>query len=103
MKKTSLFMLAAGSLAMLACAKPVKRQFDEINRRRMAEAAGKTETESGMPSVMGEQDMQPVAQESSMVAEGTQQHAPTPVSTTSVQPLEQPPRKDGDFAPPVGA
>lgn len=101
MKKTSLFMLAAGSLAMLACAKPVKRQFDEINRRRMAEA--KSETASGMPSVMGEQDMQPVAQESSMVAEGTQQHAPTPVSTTSVQPLEQPPRKDGDFAPPVGA
>ncbi len=101
MKKTSLFMLAAGSLAMLACAKPVKRQFDEINRRRMAEA--KSETASGMPSVMGEQDMQPVAQESSMVADGTQQHAPTPVSTTSVQPLEQPPRKDGDFAPPVGA
>ena len=101
MKKTSLFMLAAGSLAMLACAKPVKRQFDEINRRRLAEA--KSETESGMPSVMGEQDMQPVAQESSIVADGTQQHAPTPVSTTSVQPLEQPPRKDGDFAPPVGA
>ena len=101
MKKTSLFMLAAGSLAMLACAKPVKRQFDEINRRRMAEA--KSETASGMPSVMGEQDMQPVAQESSMVADGTQQHAPTPVSTTSVQPLGQPPRKDGDFAPPVGA
>ncbi|MGC4244143.1 MAG: hypothetical protein QM686_18185 [Herbaspirillum sp.] len=97
MKKTSLFMLAAGSLAMLACAKPVMRQFDEINRRR------KRETDSGMPSVMGEEDMQPVAQESSVVAEGTQQHAPDSAPVAQAKPADPVVRKDGDFAPPVGA
>ncbi|MBG7622454.1 hypothetical protein I5R65_23510 [Herbaspirillum sp. AP02] len=101
MKKTSLFMLAAGSLAMLACAKPVLRQFDEITRRRSAE--GKTETDSGMPRVMGEQDMQPVAQESSMVADGTQRHAPDSAPAAQDRPADTLPRKDGDFAPPVGA
>jgi hypothetical protein len=58
---------------------------------------------SGQPAVIGEEDMQPVAQESSMVADGTQQHDPVDPPAVQAAPVGIPPRKDGDFAPPVGA
>lgn len=97
MKKLSLFMLAAGSLAMLACARPVKRQYDDINRRR------RTETDAGIPRTLGEQDMQAVAQESSMVAPPAQQHTPNSAAPSQPATADAAARKDGDFAPPVGA
>lgn len=101
MKKTSLLMLAAGSLAMLAAARPVLRRYGDLNRSRAANVpAG---TASGHPAVIGEEDMQPVAQESSMVAEGAQQHEPAGPPPVQAAPADAPPRKDGDFAPPVGA
>lgn len=58
MKKTSIFMLALGSLALAAMAKPAMRRADAIIRRRRGE------TLSGLPATMAEQDMQAVAQES---------------------------------------
>ncbi|MCA1324077.1 hypothetical protein [Herbaspirillum sp. alder98] len=80
MKKTSLFMLALASVAVAACAKPAMRRADEIIRRRRGE------TLSGLPTQIGEEDMQAVAQESSIVADGAQAHAPTPSSLPTVQP-----------------
>ncbi|MRT30065.1 hypothetical protein [Herbaspirillum sp. CAH-3] len=101
MKKMSFLMLAAGSLAMLAAAKPVLRRYDDLNRRRAGTAPA--DTAPGQPAVIGEEDMQPVAQESSMVADGTQQHDPVSPPAVQAAPVGIPPRKDGDFAPPVGA
>ncbi|WDZ95450.1 hypothetical protein Herbaro_18510 [Herbaspirillum sp. WKF16] len=82
MKTKSMFMLALGSLALATLARPAMRRADEIIRRRRGE------TLSGLPATLNEEDMQAVAQESSVVADGTQAHAP---------------RKDPDLAPPVGA
>ncbi|KAF1047139.1 MAG: hypothetical protein GAK35_00790 [Herbaspirillum frisingense] len=96
MKKKSLFMLALGSLAVMACARPALRKADELVRRRRGE------TLSGLPARLNEEDMQAVAQESSVVADGTQAHEPQRL-TAAVQPLPPSGRKDGDFAPPVGA
>lgn len=80
MKKTSLFMLALASVAVAACAKPALRRADDIIRRRRGE------TLSGQPSQIGEEDMQAVAQESSMVADGAQAHAPSQASLPTAQP-----------------
>ncbi|EJN01264.1 hypothetical protein [Herbaspirillum sp. YR522] len=80
MKKTSLFMLALASVAVAACAKPAMRRADEIIRRRRGE------TLAGQPTEIGEQDMQAVAQESSMVADGAQAHSPAPAPTATAQP-----------------
>lgn len=82
MKKKSMFMLALGSLALAALAKPAMRRADEIIRRRRGE------TLSGLPLTMGEEDMQAVAQESSVVADGTLAHEAQPDA-----------RKDGGMAP----
>lgn len=101
MKKMSFLMLAAGSLAMLAAAKPVLRRYDDLNRRRAGTAPA--ETASGQAAIIGEEDMQPVAQESSMVADGTQHHDPASPPAVQAAPAGIAPRKDGDFAPPVGA
>ncbi|NUU03108.1 hypothetical protein [Herbaspirillum robiniae] len=89
MKKKSMFMLALGSLAVAALAKPAMRKADEIIRRRRGE------TLSGLPATMAEEDMQAVAQESSVVADGTLAHRAAPRESAA--------RKDGDLAPPVGA
>jgi len=80
MKKTSLFMLALASAAVAVCAKPAMRRADEIIRRRRGE------TVAGQPTRIGEEDMQAVAQESSMVADGAQAHSPAPATTPTVQP-----------------
>ncbi len=101
MKKMSFLMLAAGSLAMLAAAKPVMRRYDDLNRRRAGTAPAATP--SGQAAIIGEEDMQPVAQESSMVADGTQHHDPASATAIQAAPAGIAPRKDGDFAPPVGA
>ncbi|MAF01788.1 MULTISPECIES: hypothetical protein [Herbaspirillum] len=101
MKKMSFLMLAAGSLAMLAAAKPVLRRYDDLNRRRAGTAPA--DTASGQPAIIGEEDMQPVAQESSIVADGTQHHDPAGAPPVQAAAVDAPPRKDGDFAPPVGA
>ncbi|MBP0599990.1 hypothetical protein J8I26_17915 [Herbaspirillum sp. LeCh32-8] len=93
MQTKSMFMLALGSLALAALAKPAMRKADAIIRRQRGE------TLSGLPLTMGEQDMQAVAQESSVVADGTQSHTPE----AARPPLMAAQRKDGDFAPPVGA
>ncbi|BEV17249.1 hypothetical protein HBDW_40370 [Herbaspirillum sp. DW155] len=100
MKKTSFLMLAAGSLAMLAAARPVLRRYGELNRRAVNTQAGSA---SGHPAVFSPEDMQPVAQESSMVAEGAQQHEPAGAAPVQAAPVPAAARKDGDFAPPVGA
>jgi len=80
MKKSSIFMLALASVAVAACAKPAARRADEIIRRRRGE------TVSGQPAKIGAEDMQGVAQESSMVADGAQAHTPARPSTPTVQP-----------------
>ncbi|EIJ46285.1 hypothetical protein GWL_33130 [Herbaspirillum sp. GW103] len=77
MKKISLLMLAAGSLAMLAAAKPVLRRYDDLTRRNAdSTRSADTDTSSGHPAVIAAEDMQPVAQESSAAADDAQHHEP---------------------------
>lgn len=54
MKKTSLFMIALGALAVVAGAKPTLRKAEAYLREKRGETA------SGMPSHIDEEDMQRV-------------------------------------------
>lgn len=96
MKKKSIFMLALGALAVTTLAKPAMRRADEIIRRRRGE------TLSGLPATMTEEDMQAVAQESSIVADGTQAHRRDSAPQPLVRPAS-PGRDEGDLAAPAGA